>query len=90
MAVGKGIKFLKLLVKDRRLTVNERLSGRLGYMGTAFIMISPYILNYGNIGAISYIIGGVLCTPQVVVAKQWNLVAVNVNVIIGYIVYLNN
>ena len=69
------IVILKSLVKDRRLTVNERLSGRLGYMGTAFIMIGPYILNYGNIGAISYIIGGVLCTPQVIVAKQWNLVA---------------
>ena len=53
-------------------------------------MIGPYILNYGNIGAISYIIGGVLCTPQVIVAKQWNLVAVNVNVIIGYIIYLIN
>ena len=59
-------------------------------MGTAFIMIGPYILSYGNIGAISYIIGGVLCTPQVIVAKQWNLVAVNVNVIIGYIIYLIN
>ena len=81
-------KFLKNLVKDRRLTVNERLSGRLGYMGTAFIMIGPYILSYGNLGAISYIIGGILCTPQVVVAKQWNLVAVNINVIIGYIIYL--
>ena len=79
---------LKSLVKDRRLTVNERLSGRLGYMGTAFIMIGPYILSYGDLGAISYIIGGILCTPQVVVAKQWNLVAVNVNVIIGYIIYL--
>lgn len=76
------------LVKDRRLTVNERLSGRLGYMGTAFIMISPYILSYGTIGAITYIIGGILCTPQVWVAKQWNLVAVNLNVIIGYIIYL--
>jgi hypothetical protein len=79
---------LKSLVKDRRLTVNERLSGRLGYMGTAFIMISPYILSYGHIGAITYIIGGVLCTPQVWIAKQWNLVAVNINVIIGYIIYL--
>lgn len=79
---------LKKLVKDRRLTVNERLSGRLGYMGTAFIMISPYILSYGSIGAITYIIGGILCTPQVWVAKQWNLVAVNLNVIIGYIIYL--
>ena len=80
--------FFKKLVKDRRLTVNERLSGRRGYMGTAFIMIGPYILSYGNLGAVSYIIGGVLCTPQVIVAKQWNLVAVNVNVIIGYLIYL--
>ena len=84
--MNKGL--LRRLVKDRRLTVNERLSGRLGYMGTAFIMIGPYILSYGNLGAISYIIGGILCTPQVVVAKQWNLVAVNINVIIGYIIYL--
>ena len=80
--------YLKSLVKDRRLTVNERLSGRLGYMGTAFIMIGPYILSYGDLGAVSYIIGGILCTPQVIVAKQWNLVAVNVNVIIGYLIYL--
>lgn len=81
---------LKSLVKDRRLTVNERLSGRLGYMGTAFIMMGPYILSYGNIGAISYIVGGVLCIPQVVVAKQWNLVAINANVIIGYLIYILN
>jgi hypothetical protein len=80
--------FLKKLVKDRRLSVNERLSGRLGYMGTAFIMMGPYILSYGNIGAIIYIICGLLCTPQVWIAKQWNLVAININVIIGYIIYL--
>ena len=53
-------------------------------MGTAFIMIGPYILNYGDLGAISYIIGGVLCSPQVIVAKQWNLVLVNLNVAVAY------
>ena len=57
-------------------------------MGTAFIMISPYLLPYGNIGAITYIIGGIVSTPQVWVAKQWNLVAVNLNVMIGYLIYL--
>lgn len=80
--------FIKNLVKDRRLTAKERIANRLGYMGTAFIMIGPYILSYGNIGAISYIIGGLLCTPQVWIAKQWNLVAVNINVIIGYLFYI--
>tara|TARA_Y100000289_G_C3801525_1_gene89236 strand:- start:163 stop:384 length:222 start_codon:yes stop_codon:yes gene_type:complete len=70
------------------LTAKERISNRLGYMGTAFIMMSPYLLSYGNIGAITYVIGGILSMPQVFVAKQWNLVAVNLNVTIGYLIYL--
>ena len=81
-------RFLRTLVKDRKLTATERIANRLGYMGTAFIMMSPYLLPYGNIGAITYIIGGVISTPQVWVAKQWNLVAVNVNVTVGYLIYL--
>ncbi len=80
--------FLRLLVQDRRLSAKERIANRLGYMGTAFIMISPYLLPYGNIGAVTYIIGGIVSTPQVWVAKQWNLVAVNLNVMIGYLIYL--
>jgi len=81
-------KILKSLVKQRKLTPLERISNRLGYMGAAFIMMSPYLLPYGNIGAITYIIGGVLAIPQVWIAKQWNLVIVNINVTIGYIIYL--
>jgi len=81
-------KILKSLVKQRRLTPLERISNRLGYMGAAFIMMSPYLLPYGNVGAITYIIGGILAIPQVWIAKQWNLVIVNINVTIGYIIYL--
>ena len=83
-------RFLRTLVKDRKLSATERMANRLGYMGTAFIMMSPYLLAYGNIGAITYIIGGIVSTPQVWVAKQWNLVAVNLNVTVGYIIYLYN
>lgn len=83
-------KILRTLVKQRRLTPSERISNRLGYMGTAFIMISPYILPYGQIGAYTYVIGGVLSMPQVFIAKQWNLVLVNLNVIIGYMIYTFN
>jgi hypothetical protein len=82
--------FLKLLVQDRRLSPIERLSSRLGYMGSAFIMISPYLLNYGVIGALTYIVGGLLLTPQVWVAKQWNLVVININLVLGYLIYLYN
>ena len=81
-------RILRSMVLDKRLTPTEILSNRLGYMGTAFIMISPYLLPYGNIGAITYIIGGIVSTPQVFVAKQWNLVMVNLNVTIGYLIYL--
>ena len=80
---------LNALVKERKLTPVERLSNRLGYMGAAFIMISPYLLP-DPIGAITYIIGGVLALPQVFVAKQWNLVIVNLNVTLGYLIYLYN
>ena len=82
--------FLRLLVQDRRLTAKERIANRLGYMGTAFIMMSPYLLHYDNIGVITYIIGGVISVPQVWVAKQWNLVLVNLNVSIGYLIYFLN
>ena len=83
--------FLRLLVQDRRLSAKERIAQRLGYMGTAFIMIAPYILKAGDIGPTIYIIGGLISIPQVWLAKQWKLVAVNINVMIGYTIYfLNN
>ena len=81
-------RFLRYLVQQRKLTPVERISNRLGYMGTAFIMMSPYLLKYDSIGAVTYVIGGIISIPQVFVAKQWNLVAVNINVTLGYLLYL--
>jgi hypothetical protein len=76
-------------VKQRKLTPVERLSNRLGYMGTAFMMMSPHLLP-DQIGMVTYIIAGVISIPQVFVAKQWNLVLVNLNVAIAYaILYLS-
>ena len=81
---------LRLLVKERKLTPAERLGNRLGYMGSAFIMTSPYLLPYDNIGAYTYLIGAVLSTPQVWLAKQWNLVIINLNLLGGYGLYIFN
>ena len=72
-------KFLKSLVKERKLKPVERLGNRLGYMGTGFIMMSPYLLPYDNMGAYTYLAGAILSLPQVWLAKQWNLVIVNFN-----------
>lgn len=82
--------FLRHLVKQRELTPSERLGNRLGYMGSAFIMMSPYLLQYDNIGAYTYLIGAVLSIPQVWLAKQWNLVIINLNLLIGYGLYIWN
>jgi hypothetical protein len=81
---------LRVLVKERRLTPVERLGNRLGYMGSAFIMSSPYLLKYDNIGAYTYLVGALLSLPQVWIAKQWNIVIVNFNLLIGYGLYILN
>lgn len=70
---------------SRRLSPTERLANRLGYMGTAFMMTSPHLLP-DTMGIVTYIIAGIISIPQVFVAKQWNLVAVNLNVAIAYII----
>jgi len=76
-------RILRYLVHNRRLSPIEKLANRLGYMGSAFIMLSPHLLP-GPIGIKTYILGGLLSLPQVLVAKQWNLVFVNLNVAIAY------
>ena len=80
--------FLARFVRDKKLTPLERMSNRLGYMGTGFIMISPYLLPYDGLGAYTYIAGAILSTPQVWLARQWNLVIVNANLLVGYGAYI--
>lgn len=79
---------LRKLVQERRLTPVERLSNRLGYMGSSFLMISPYLLPFDGLGAYTYIIGAILSTPQVWVSKHWNIVVLNVNLLVGYGIYI--
>ena len=85
-----GNRLLRMMVQERKLTPSERMGNRLGYMGSAFIMISPYLLPYDGIGAYTYIIGAILSTPQVWLAKQWNLVIINANLLVGYGLYIFN
>jgi hypothetical protein len=75
--------WLKSLVKERRLKPHERLANRLGYMGTGFFITAPHMLPDIS-GIIVYFLAGIFSLPQVWVAKQWNLVIVNLNVIIAY------
>ena len=83
-------KLLTSLVRERTLTPLERLCNRLGYMGTGFLMMSPYLLVYENMGVYTYLVGGLLSIPQVWLARQWNLVALHTNLLVGYGFYLYN
>ena len=78
---------LRSLVKERRLTPLERLANRLGYMGTGFFITAPHLLPQDS-GMVAYIFAGLLSLPQVFVAKQWNLVLVNLNVMMAYLILL--
>lgn len=83
-------KMFSIFVLDKKLTPLERLGNRLGYMGSSFIMMSPYLLPYDNIGAYTYLLGAVFSLPQVWIAKQWNLVMINLNLLLGYGLYIYN
>ena len=84
------MRLLRVMVIERQLTPLERIANRAGYMGSAFIMSSPYLLQYDNIGAYTYLIGACLSIPQVWLAKQWNIVIVNCNLLVGYGLYILN
>ena len=81
-------KLLKALVVERKLTPVERMANRLGYMGSAFIMVSPYLLPYDNIGAYTYLVGAILSVPQTITLKAWNIFIINLNLLVGYGVYI--
>ena len=79
---------MESLVLERKLTPVERMANRLGYMGSAFIMVSPYLLPYDNIGAYTYLVGAVLSVPQTITLKAWNIFIINLNLLVGYGVYI--
>lgn len=81
-------RLLESLVLERKLTPVERMSNRLGYMGSAFIMVSPYLLPYDNIGAYTYLVGAVLSVPQTITLKAWNIFIINLNLLVGYGFYI--
>lgn len=75
--------WLKSLVRDRRLTPKERLSSRIGYMGAGFLIAAQW-----TIEPMLYIFGFTCVLIQVIVRKQWNLVALNVNGLIAWLKHL--
>ena len=73
---------LKSMVRDRKLTPLERMSSRIGYMGSGFLMAGQWTLEP------ILFLGGFSCVMvQVIVRKQWNLVALYVNGIAAWTIH---
>lgn len=55
----------------------------IAWLGTSLLMVGPFLLSY-KIGFIINAVGIMLLTPQVLKAKQWNLVTLNIVSSTGY------
>ena len=78
-------KFLKFLVRNKRLTPSERLASRIGYFGAGFLLAAHW-----TIEPVLYIVGFSCVLIQVASRKQWNLVALNINGLIAWARHLIN
>ena len=75
-------RLLKSMVRERKLTPIERMSSRIGYMGSGFLMAGQWTLE-----PILFIVGFLCVMCQVVVRKQWNLVALYINGLAAWLMH---
>ena len=76
-------KFLRSLVRQKRLSPWKRLATRSGYMGSGFLIAAQW-----TIEPKLYIVGFIMVMVQTASRKQWNLVALNMNGLIAWIKHL--
>jgi len=75
-------KWLKKLVRSKKLKPEERLAIRIGYMGSGFLIAAQW-----TIDPKLYMVGFILVIIQTSSRKQWNLVALNINGLIAWITH---
>lgn len=82
---GKKIKknWLQYLVRDRKLTPKERLAARIGYLGAGLLIAAQW-----TVAPPLYIAGFICVLIQTSVRKQWNLVALQINGLVAWIIHL--
>jgi hypothetical protein len=83
--MGTYYRLLKQMVRDRRLTPFERLSTRVGYMGTGFLICGQWTLE-----PVLFIIGFICVIIQVAARKQWNLVILQLNGLVAWTMHFIN
>lgn len=78
-------RLLKTLRYTNKLTSYQKVASRIGYMGAGFVIAGQW-----TIEPIFFIIGFICVIVQTSSRKQWNLVALNVNGLIAWIIHLIN
>jgi len=75
-------KLLKLLAYTNKLTSYQKFASRVGYMGAGFLIAGQWTLDPRL-----FIIGFCCVLVQVGYRKQWNLVVLNINGLIAWIIH---
>tara|TARA_B100002019_G_scaffold52679_1_gene44897 strand:+ start:6930 stop:7274 length:345 start_codon:yes stop_codon:yes gene_type:complete len=76
---------LRMMVRQRKLTPIERMSSRIGYMGTGFLIAGQWTLE-----PLLFMTGFICVIFQVAVRRQWNLVALQLNGLIAWTLHFIN
>ena len=73
---------LRWMVEDRKMSVQEKLSSRIGYLGAGLLISAQW-----TIEPVLYVLCFICVIVQVGYRKQWNLVALNLNGLIAWITH---
>ncbi len=78
-------RLIKTLRYTNKLTAYQKVASRIGYMGAGFVIAGQW-----TIEPVFFIIGFICVIVQTSSRKQWNLVALNINGLIAWIMHLIN
>ena len=78
-------RLIKFMRYTNKLTSYQKLASRIGYMGAGFVIAGQW-----TIEPIFFIMGFICVIVQTSSRKQWNLVALNINGLIAWIIHLIN
>ena len=81
--MGIKEKWLRSLVRERKLTPKERLAARVGYLGAGLLIAAQW-----TVAPPLYIAGFICILIQTSIRKQWNLVALQLNGLVAWIIHL--
>jgi len=81
--MGIKEKWLRSLVRERKLTPKERLAARIGYLGAGLLIAAQW-----TVAPPLYIAGFICVLIQTSVRKQWNLVILQLNGLIAWMIHL--